>query len=312
MARAPIDELDQVHALPTDQLSELLGRIEVARLRRAWKERDRLVTILGGILAQVQSGADLLGRIRLQREFESLGGEPVKAAALRYSPVGPSGLFFLSKVAFREASEELLARHPEVAPGWRATQEVYAEGGFAAARAASESVAAHVQKSVETAIRRGTSQELVERRILRALRSGTAEALELGIDPSGFTRAYADTVFRTVSSSSYARGRRLQAETPGVRKATSGWRFTATQDGDTRPNHAATDGLVAHFDDPVWSNYAPPLGYNCRCSLELVPTRELSKLGLANRQGEMTARATPPAGGGADFGFVTGGGPLPA
>ena len=315
MALSPIDELDQVHSIPTEDLSELLGRIESARLRLAWEERDRLVTILGGILGQIQSGADLLGRIRLLREAKALGGEPAAFAALRYA-VGPSGLFFLPRVAFQEASEELLARFPEVAPGWRATAEVYAEGGFAAARAASAQVAEHVQKVVETAIRRGTSQELVERRILQALRSGSAEAEALGIDPAGFTRAYADTVFRTVSSSSYARGRRLQAESPAVRKATAGWRFTAVGgrggDGDTRPNHRAADGLVAHFDDPVWAKFSPPLGYNCRCSLELVPTVELRLAGLADKDGAMIARASaPPPPAGPDDRFITGGGPLP-
>ena len=309
MAKAPIEELDQIHAVPTEQLAELVGRIAVANIRRAWEERDRLLAILGGLLGQVIAGADLLGRRRLQLEVDSIA-KPQKFAAAAYAATPPSGLFFLPKVAFKEAVEDLLERVPEVAPGWRAAQEVYTEGGFAAARAASDSIAGQIQRAVASAARNGHSQEGTERRILRALRSGESLAEELGIDPVGFTRAYADTVFRTVSSSSYARGRREQAKSPAVRKATAGWRYTAAMDEDTRENHRAADGLVAHFDDPIWSSLAPPLGYNCRCSLELVPTVELRVAGLADRSGEMTGRATRPPGAGADFGFVPGGGPV--
>lgn len=304
MAKAPIDELDQLHATSTAELSGLLGQVEVARLRGDWAKRDRLMERLGDLLGQVAAGADLLGRRRILLELDAItGGEGAAYAVKR------PGIFFLPPVGFREAVADLIEREPRLAPGWEATQATYIDGGFAAARAASERIAEHVQKTVDTAIRRGTSQELVENRILQALRTASpAEAEAAGIDPAGFTRAYADTVFRTLSASSYARGRRAQAQDPAIRRSVAGWRFTSAGDEDVRHNHQAADGLVAHFDDPVWKQLAPPLGYRCRCSLEMVPTVELRMEGLADAAGNMTGRAAIPAGASADAGFVAGGG----
>lgn len=306
--QASIDELDQLHATSTAELAHLLAKIEQARLALDWKTKDELIQRLGQRLAQVMAWGDLLGARRLLLEADA-----IERQALGYASLGsPSGLFFLPPTRFEEAVEDLITREPRLAPGWRATQRVYAEGGMAAARAASERIAEHVQRVVQTALERGTDQDLAERRILAALRSATpAELAESQLDPAGFTRAYSETVFRTLTSSSYARGRRRQAQDPTIRKATAGWRFAAAMDSNTRPNHRAADGLVAHFEDPVWSLLSPPLGYNCRCSLELVPTLELRRLGLADRDGAMTARAALPAGAGPDPTFVPGGGPVP-
>lgn len=301
-----IVELDQLHSTNTTELEDLLRRVEIERLRMDWAERDRLEEQLGERLAHVMAWADLLGARRLLLEADAL-----ERQALGYAG-GFSRIFMLPVARFAEAVADLINREPRLAPGWRATQEVYTQGGMAAARAASENVAAHIQRVVGTALSRGSDQDTVERRILAALRSASpAELVAAEVDPAGFTRSYSETVFRTLTSSSYARGRRRQAQDPVIRRATAGWRFSATGDPDTRHNHQAADGLVAHFEDPVWQSLAPPLGYRCRCSLELVPTFELRAAGLCDADGNMTARARAPLGAYADPGFTPGGGPVP-
>ncbi len=234
-------------------------------------------------LRNTMAVADLLGRRRVLLELDQ------RKTFARDVP-------FLPNVPFEQAIRDLVQRRPVLAIGWQAAQEAYAQGSFALARAASQQVSARVQKQVASALRRGATQQEAEQAILRALRTGG--------EGFGFTRAYAETVFRTVVSTSYAAGRHQQAQDPDVRQRVLGWRYNAILDPDVRDNHRHNDNLVAHFDDPIWNTHSPPQGYNCRCALEMVPAREIKKRGLADENGNMSATVQPPAGGGPDEGFV--------
>jgi uncharacterized protein with gpF-like domain len=43
--------------------------------------------------------------------------------------------------------------------------------------------------------------------------------------------------------------------------------YAAVQDDRTRDDHAAMDGYIARRDDPIWEEWRPPNGYQCRCKL---------------------------------------------
>lgn len=304
--RHPVDELDALQEASIAELVELMARVGVSHVRGDGRFGQGAAYQLGQVLGETMAAAALFGRRRLLLEADA-ATKPAAFAKRRARPRVP----FLPDVPFREAINDILEREPRLAPGWRRTQEVYTSGGFAAARAASEQIAAKIQEIVETATRRGTSQDLVERRILAALRSGDeAAARDLGINPAGWSRAYADTVFRTLTASSYARGRREQAEDPAIRRVMGGWRYAAVHDGDARPNHLKADGVVAAFDDPIWEQLSPPLGYRCRCSLEIVTRAELRARGVIDRAGNVLTYVSAPDGAGPDPRFVAGGGPL--
>lgn len=304
------DGIDELAEAPTDELAALMIRAERARLRRDYAERDRIVEQLGERMGIVMQAASLLGQQGLMREADELAGERLTYARQRLGS-RILGWLRLTRVRFLEAVGDLLGREPRLAPGWEATRDEYTQGGFAAARAASEQIAMRVQEAVARAADQGTSQERAENAILQALESATTAELEsTQIDPAGFTRAYAETVFRTTTQTAYQRGRVEQARSPAVRKAVSGFRFSTASDPDVRKNHRAAEGYTAHMDDPAWDFLRPPLGYRCRCTLELVPTVELVAMGLADKSGAITARAQPPAGSGPDLGFVPGGGPV--
>jgi SPP1 gp7 family putative phage head morphogenesis protein len=51
--------------------------------------------------------------------------------------------------------------------------------------------------------------------------------------------------------------------------------YDAIVDGRTREEHEALNGTVLPVDDPFWSDFMPPNGYNCRCLV--IPTIEGSK-----------------------------------
>ncbi|MGK0740138.1 phage head morphogenesis protein [Yokenella regensburgei] len=72
-----------------------------------------------------------------------------------------------------------------------------------------------------------------------------------------------ETIFRTNIQSSYAAGR-WQQQMRNVADRPY-WEYNAVMDNRTRPTHAALNGRVFRWDDPIWQTIYPPNGYNCRC-----------------------------------------------
>jgi SPP1 gp7 family putative phage head morphogenesis protein len=91
-----------------------------------------------------------------------------------------------------------------------------------------------------------------------------------------------ENVFRTNIGSHYARGRCEQQ-----RRAVEDFpyrMYDAVNDSRTRPAHAAMDGVVARHDDPLWSTWRPPNGYQCRCRLIALTERQAARFIDADAQ----------------------------
>jgi SPP1 gp7 family putative phage head morphogenesis protein len=43
--------------------------------------------------------------------------------------------------------------------------------------------------------------------------------------------------------------------------------YRTVGDSNVRAEHAALDGIIKPYDDPFWSTYYPPNGFNCRCGV---------------------------------------------
>ena len=54
--------------------------------------------------------------------------------------------------------------------------------------------------------------------------------------------------------------------------------FDAVHDDRTRVSHKELDGIVRPVDDPFWTNYYPPLDYNCRCTVRQLSDGEITSL----------------------------------
>ncbi len=63
------------------------------------------------------------------------------------------------------------------------------------------------------------------------------------------------------------------------------WRYVAIMDGRTRPEHAALNGKVWRWDDPIWQVIWPPNGWGCRCRVVALTQAEFDKLGVALENG---------------------------
>jgi SPP1 gp7 family putative phage head morphogenesis protein len=55
-------------------------------------------------------------------------------------------------------------------------------------------------------------------------------------------------------------------------------RYVAILDEATRPAHRARHNLVLPVDDPYWDWWAPPCGWNCRCTLQSLSERDVERL----------------------------------
>lgn len=177
---------------------------------------------------------------------------------------------------FVELINNLLERVPRLAATADEVAFIYStENAFAAVFSPSITVTENVQKAIARLARDGVS---------------TPKSVEVLASMTDWSRAYASTVFRTNINTAYAAGRFKQVSDPTIAEVVPAFRYTAVGDVDTRPNHEAADGLIAPINDPVWDRLTPPLGYNCRCTLELVSRFEMERLGLINANGTAQRR----------------------
>ncbi|MGB6054039.1 MAG: phage minor head protein [Burkholderiaceae bacterium] len=86
------------------------------------------------------------------------------------------------------------------------------------------------------------------------------------------------TIYRTNLQSAYMAGR-YHALVQGV-KSHPYWQYVAVMDEKTRPSHAAANGRVFRWDDPVWLFLFPPNGFNCRCRVVALSEADVERRGL--------------------------------
>lgn len=262
--------------------------------------------VLGGVIATALLAANLRGRettFRTVRRAESTGkqarrphGVPqfgaaqvaIATFAAEELPEGGSGEFAEAPTpTYQQAVDSILRRTPAVARGWQDVAAVMARNGIAFARAASVRIAEQMRDALAGTIAVGQGREYAR------------ELMQL-IAP--WTRAYADTVYRTNVATAYSDGMFEFAADPEVRDAVAGFIFSATNDSNTRPNHAAADGLRARADDPIWLSLRPPLGFQCRCRLVVLTRAEAARRRMLTSRG-MLPDAFAPQGAYPDPGF---------
>lgn len=86
------------------------------------------------------------------------------------------------------------------------------------------------------------------------------------------------TVFRTNTMSAYNEGRRAIFEDEDVADEVVAYMYNAIDDDRVRPAHAAMDGKIFQKNDPIWTQWWPPNGYNCRCTVDPVTRDEAARL----------------------------------
>ena len=102
--------------------------------------------------------------------------------------------------------------------------------------------------------------------------SGGAEVVRLG------TPRRLRTIYQTNAQSAFM-GARYKAMRAAVATHPY-WMYVAVMDASTRSSHAALNGKVFRWDDPIWESIYPPNDYNCRCRVVALTEAEVKARGL--------------------------------
>lgn len=275
-------------------LTQAMGRMAAAILTGSLADDQKAKADYAQVVGDGLILSDVLGRKRTLLEAEDAARrapeppegeeriEPVLfgarhsarvAAAL--APVSLKDDAFVPKVRFEEAIRDLTSRDPVIARSAAEVAELYrTRDAFAITNSSYEILTKRIRDE-----------------IVRLRGKGAFTAKEVLSNVGGFSRAYAETVYRTNLSTAYTNGRIDMARDPVVNQVIGALLYVATRDSDVRPNHLAADGLIASQHDRLWLTFRPPMGYNCRCGLRMVDRWDLEEMGLI--EGNLVKRRPP-------------------
>lgn len=142
-----------------------------------------------------------------------------------------------------------------------------------------------------------TSKRIAEADILQDFSLAIEQSLAQGTTFNKFRDTLVDTldrlgwtgstpyreavIYRTQIQSMYNAGHYQSQTEPEVLQALPLWRYIATLDNRTRPDHARMHNTVLPANDPWWDVNYPPNGYNCRCTVVAVNQRIAEQRGLS-------------------------------
>jgi SPP1 gp7 family putative phage head morphogenesis protein len=294
--RNPADEFQDLSNNSVVTVSRAVEALILARARAQVGQGDPQKTQaarsrLADVLRQSQALADLMGRRRALLELDAAKSRAAKRSAVQHSnviryeqtPVVP-------RVPFQQAIEDLVSREPRLAASAELVAEVYTrDHGFALAQSADVAITERIQKAIARALRLGQPEP---------------KATEIVRRLGDFTKAYAKTAYRTNLNTAFTAGRFQQAADPEVAPVMPAFEYMAIQDADVRrgriedqgENHLALHGFIAPTNSRTWNTYAPPNGYQCRCTLRLVSVFELMRRGIIDEPGQSVQEQSVPSG----------------
>jgi SPP1 gp7 family putative phage head morphogenesis protein len=182
--------------------------------------------------------------------------------------------------------------------GWRwqdTWQEAHARA-FTVAKVTRLDVLNDIRSAVQQALKEGKTEKWFEQQLTPVLQAkgwwgrqivvgagGGAEVAQLG-SPQRLR-----TIYRTNMQTAYMAGRFEQfARNVDERPY---WQYVAVMDLKTRPAHAAMNGRVFRYDDPIWKYWWPPCGFNCRCRVRALSQADLKRRKLTAETSEGRLRS---------------------
>tara|TARA_R100000789_G_scaffold49248_1_gene49534 strand:- start:433 stop:1449 length:1017 start_codon:yes stop_codon:yes gene_type:complete len=288
------DQIKILHHSPK-VFAEAIIRLLRAQLRGDMYAEEVETKRLANLIGENNVLANLMGRRRMFLEWKAYTKEnpvqPFRKAFLfnvgdefgrelndDITPVVP-------QVPYDQALKDLFSRPvygEKLELGWEAVHRMYTgDHAFALARTTSESISRRVQDYIGKAMREGKNQETAKRGMLTAFGEEMVENL------GNYANAYASTVFKTNSNTSFNEGRMQEAQDPVIAEVIGGFMFDTFLDDEVRANHKAAHGFIAGTNDSIWRKLQPPLGYNCRCTIDFVDKFEMERWGLIRPSGEV-------------------------
>ena len=192
----------------------------------------------------------------------------------------------LSAVAPLEAIKALEARGRRLAPSF-AWQEVYADAhgaAFTVAKSAGFDILKDIYAGLEAALKEGKTYQQFAAELTPLLQQKGWWGQQVVTNPNTGTPVVAQLgsprrlrlIFDVNMRVSYAAGHwasfeRNKASRPFLR-------YVAIMDEHTRPTHALHHNVTLPVDHPHWRIWAPPCGWNCRCTLQSLSQRDVDRM----------------------------------
>ncbi|MDR0996759.1 MAG: minor capsid protein [Zoogloeaceae bacterium] len=211
----------------------------------------------------------------------------------------------------KEAVAYLAAKGYVFSGDWEEVWQEAHRKAFTVAQVARQDILRDIRQAVEKALAEGQTAAWFERELTQALKAKGWWGKEAHIEPDGEIRQVQlgsprrlETIYRTNTQTAYMAGRyKTQVENAEDRPY---WKYVAVMDSHTRRSHAAMNGKIFRWDDPIWQSCYPPNGFGCRCRVMALSEDDLAggqvessagKMGktlklVSRRTGEMRETAT--------------------
>lgn len=146
-----------------------------------------------------------------------------------------------------------------------------------------------VQQTIRDRLRKVLADGMTEREFIKQL---TPELQRMGwwgrkivVDSGGSAEVVQEgspwrlkTIYRTNIMTAYNGARwKQQYENADSRPY---WMYVAVMDAKTRASHAAMNGRVFRYDDPIWNTHYPPCAFNCRCRVRALTEAQVKARGI--------------------------------
>lgn len=242
----------------------------------AWRDWQQQIA---GVIAEASSLADVPARLAAWAKREARHSDVSESLYRSLLQSDLAGQLFVRTIEVPEATSVALAGNDR--PSFLSMPFQEAIAYFRSKRLISPEAfaalddAARMQAFTATELATDHLRRFAFEQLTRALEEGTtlqdfaaalrAEEISLGVTPS--SAAYVENVYRTNVATAYGAGRFRQLSSPEVQTARPLLEYRTAGDTRVRPNHARLNGLVFRQSDPLWPTFAPPNGYQCRCSV---------------------------------------------
>lgn len=187
-------------------------------------------------------------------------------------------------------------------------QEAHAKA-FAVAHLALQDVLLDLFQGIQQALKEGITERQFQARMIPILQAKGWWGKAIDPDSGEILETYPSSnkpvqygsparlrlIYRQNMQSAYMLGR-YQSMIEGA-ALTPYWRYVAVMDEATRPTHAALNGRVWRYDDPIWDTLYPPNGWGCRCRIFPITQAMVQRMQLTIESSEdKRVTRTVPAG----------------
>lgn len=174
-------------------------------------------------------------------------------------------------VQFKGAIENLKGKLPEATMAWDDLAGPVHGKVFAIAGATNLDLVADIQKSLVSALEKGTT-------IAQFRKDFDASVQRYGWTYKGKRGWRTSVIFNNNMRSAHMAGRWEQLLANSDRRPYLQYRTAG--DSRVRPQHRAWNGLVYPIGDSFWQTHYPPNGWGCRCTIRAYSDGDLAQLGV--------------------------------